>query len=340
MKFTKLAPHALECYCLAFFEILPVKKNAAKNFLQITLFTLFFRVADAQITLNFPVARAVVQRNNANQANLNIAGRINIVADKIEARLVPRSEQVRLDTIVATAWQVVQNTPKGLFSGTISAKGGWYNLEVRAIKNNILAGNITTVERVGIGEVFVFVGHSNAQGGAYGLTGYSATDDRISCMAIGQEPSCNGMNPFQPATSSDSLWCKYLQSGDAQFLPVLKFSQVTIASGIAPFSSHPWFWGIMGDSLSKKLNVPIMLYGAGFGGTKSEHWYKAALGIPFDHGFVKSSISMPYINLKNVLQLYVPLTGIRSVLCLHGVNERNDLQSVIQNWMEGYIAQS
>jgi hypothetical protein len=340
MKFIKLAPHAVECYCFVFFENIIAPKDFIKHFLGIILFIHFSQRANAQITLNFPVARAVVQRNNANQANLNIAGRINITADKIEARLVPRAEQVRLDTIVATAWQVVQNTPKGFFLGTISAKGGWYNLEVRAIKNNVLVGNLTIVERVGIGEVFVFLGHSNAQGGAYGLTGYAATDDRISCIAVGQEPQCNGMNPFQPATSSDSVWCKYLQTGDAQFLPVLKFSKVTVASGIAPFSSRPWFWGIMGDSLSKKLNVPIMLYSAAFGGSNSDHWYKAALGIPFDHGFIKSSIGMPYINLKNILQLYVPLTGIRSVLCLHGVNERGDSQSVVQNWMEGYIAQS
>jgi hypothetical protein len=340
MKFTKPASQALECYCFVFFKKILAKKHFVKYFLGTILFAHFSQSTNAQITLNFPVARAVVQRNNANEANLNIAGRINIVADKVEARLVPRAEQVRLDTIIATSWQVVQNTPKGFFSGTILAKGGWYNLEVRAIKNNTLVGNITAVERVGIGEVFVFVGHSNAQGGAYDLTGYSATDDRISCIAVGQEPQCYGINPFQPATSSDSLWCKYLQSGDAQFLPVLKFSQVTIASGIAPFSSRPWFWGIMGDSLSKKLNVPIMLYGAAFGGSNSDHWYKAALGIPFDHGFIKSSIGMPYINLKNILQLYVPLTGIRSVLCLHGVNERGDSQSVVQNWMEGYIAQS
>ncbi len=340
MNLSKLALHALERYCLFFIENFLAKKYFVNNLLGTIMFLSVSHRINAQISLNFPVPRAVVQRNNANQANLNIAGRINIIADRIEARLVPRAEQVRLDTIVATAWQVVQNTPKGFFSGTILAKGGWYNLEVRAIKNNVLVGNIATVQRVGIGEVFVFVGHSNAQGGAYGLTGYSATDDRISCLAVGQEPSCNGLNPFQPATSSDTLWCKYLQTGDAQFLPVLKFSQVTIASGIAPFSSRPWFWAIMGDSLSKKLNVPIMLYGAAFGGTKSEHWYKAALGIPFEHGFIKSSISMPYINLKNVLQLYVPLTGVRSVLCLHGVNERNDAQSVIQNWMEGYIAQS
>jgi hypothetical protein len=295
----------------------------------------------AQISVTFPVSRAVIQRSNANQASLNIVGRINISADRIEARLVPRPEQARVDTILATNWQIVQENPTNLFSGSIAVKGGWYNLEIKAIKNGTIVGNSTVVERVGIGEVFTFVGHSNAQGGAYGQTGPDATDDRVSCIAVGQEPSCNGSFPFfQPATSSDSLWCKYLQTADAEYLPVLKFSKVSIASGIAPFSSRPWFWSIVGDSLSRKLNVPIMLYGAAFGGTNSEHWFNAAKGIPFEHGFIKSSIGMPYINLKNILQLYVPLTGIRAVLCLHGVNDRNASQGNIQAWMEGYIAQS
>ncbi|MDZ7897322.1 MAG: hypothetical protein U5N85_04740 [Arcicella sp.] len=166
MIFSKPTLHVLKSYSLVFFKNILTKKNAVRYFFGVVVFIFFSCRATAQITLNFPVSRAVVQRNNANQANLNIAGRINIVADRIEARLVPRAEQVRLDTIVATAWQIVQSTPNGFFFGTISAKGGWYNLEVRAIKNNILVGNITTIERVGIGEVFVFVGHSNAQGGA------------------------------------------------------------------------------------------------------------------------------------------------------------------------------
>lgn len=297
-------------------------------------------LSHGQISISFPVSRAVIQRNNANQANLNIAGHIKNSVDRIEARLVPRAEQSRLDTIVTTSWQIVQLNPLNFFSGTISVKGGWYNLQMRAIKNSVIVIDTMIVERVGIGEVFVYVGHSNAQGGVYGQTGPNATDDRVSCIAVGQEPQCNGSNPFQPAKSSDSLWCKYLQSGNEQYLPMLKFSKVSIASGIAPFCSHPWFWSIMGDSLSRKLNVPILLYGTAFGGTKSEHWYKAAKGIPFDHGFIKSSIAMPYINLKNVLQLYVPLTGIRGILCLHGVNERNDSQEDIQMWMQGYIGQS
>ena len=345
MKTIKLEFQALNSCCLFFpFEIKRLhflgSCTSQKTLLGVLLLSFSSFLSFGQISLSFPVARAVIQRNNANQASLNIAGRIKNSVDKIEARLVPRTEQMRLDTIVATPWQVVQLNPIGFFSGAISVKGGWYNLQMRAIKNDVTVIDTLIVQRVGIGEVFVFIGHSNAQGGAYGQTGPDATDDRVNCIAMGQEPSCNGMIPFQPASSSDSLWCRYLQTGDAQNLPVLKFSKVSIASGIAPFSSRPWFWSIVGDSLSRKLNVPIMLYGAAFGGTKSEYWYKAAKGIPFDHGFVKSSISMPYINLKNVLQLYVPLTGIRGILCLHGVNERNDSKANIQMWMEGYIAQS
>lgn len=311
-----------------------------KTIFGIFLLSLFTFLAQGQISLTFPVPRAIIQRNNANQAILNIAGHIKSPVDRIEARLVPRTEQVRLDTIVATSWQVVQQNPSNFFSGAIAVKGGWYNLQLRAIKNNVIVIDTLIVQRVGVGEVFVYVGHSNAQGGAYGQTGPDATDDRVSCIAVGKEPNCNGTIPFQPATSSDSLWCKYLQTGDAQFLPVLAFSRVTKTAGIAPFCPLPWFWSIVGDSLSRKLNVPIMLYGTAFGGTKSEHWYKASQGILFDHGFIKSAIKMPYINLENVLQLYVPLTGVRGVLCLHGVNDRNDSQADIQFWMQGYIAQS
>lgn len=311
-----------------------------KTVLLVFLFLHASLLSHGQISLSFPVSRAVIQRNNANQASLNIAGHIKNSVDRIEARLVPRAEQSRLDTIVTTSWQVVQLNPINFFSGTISVKGGWYDLQIRAIKNSVIVIDTLIVEGVGIGEVFVYVGHSNAQGGAYGQTGPNATDDRVNCIAVGHEPQCNGSYPFQPATSSDSLWCKYFQTADVQFLPMLKFSKVSIASGIAPFCSNPWFWSIVGDSLSRKLNVPILLYGTAFGGTKSEHWYKAAKGIPFEHGFIKSSIAMPYINLKNVLQLYVPLTGIRGVLCLHGVNERNDSKEDIQMWMEGYIGQS
>ncbi len=180
MKFIMLALQVSRFYCL--FK----NTSLAGKYWLLSLLICFFSFSGiAQISVVFPVSRAVIQRNNANQASLNIVGRINVAADRIEARLVPRPEQARVDTILATNWQIVQENPTNLFSGSIAVKGGWYNLEIKAIKNGIIVGSPKVVERVGIGEVFTFVGHSNAQGGAYGQTGPDATDDRVSCIAVG-----------------------------------------------------------------------------------------------------------------------------------------------------------
>jgi hypothetical protein len=122
----------------------------------ILLFSTTF-LSKGQISLTFPVSRVVIQRSNSNQASLNIAGRIKQSVDKIEARLVPRTEQARLDTIVATPWQTVQLNPINFFSGIISVQGGWYNLQMRAIKANVTIIDTLIVQRVGIGEVFIYI---------------------------------------------------------------------------------------------------------------------------------------------------------------------------------------
>lgn len=298
-------------------------------------------VSIAQLNIRFPVPRAVIQRDVSNKADLYITGHVDKPCDKIEAQLIPRTEQSRLDTIVASTWQTVsQGNILNAFVGKINAKGGWYNLKIRTLVNNTIQDSIT-IERIGVGEVLISVGHSNAQGGSYGVTGPDATDDRVNCIEMGKVPSCEGRYPrYQPASNTDSTWCNYLATGDANVLPILRFKQITNNSGMSPFSDIPWFWSILGDSLSRQLNVPILIYNAAFGGTTSEYWYKAAYNIYFYHSFVNANIGMPYINLKNILQLYVPLTGVRTVLTLHGVNEREAPADDIKRWMNGYIVKS
>ena len=51
---------------------------------------LFFGQAVAQIKITFPVSRLVVQRNNANQATVQIAGSYAQPLDAVEARVVAR----------------------------------------------------------------------------------------------------------------------------------------------------------------------------------------------------------------------------------------------------------
>ena len=68
---------------------------------------------------------------------------------------------------------------KGYFNGRIKMKGGWYRLMLRASKNADVVYE-KQIEKVGIGEVFVISGQSNAQG-VPNSNSTGAKDDRVNC---------------------------------------------------------------------------------------------------------------------------------------------------------------
>lgn len=253
----------------------------------------------AQITIQFPTSRIVFQRTNQNSAEFYLSGTCPSDLDRIEAKLLPRATGQG----TATNWQTVENNPvSGYYCGTITGDGGWYNVQVRGIKNGQAVGEIATLERVGIGEVFLIVGHSNAEGGASPSLGSS--DDRV-----------NGIH-FEQGSSQHT---QYLQTADTAYLPN-EYSQFCISCGLSPFG-NPWYWTQLGDSLASKLNVPILFYGAAFGGSNMDVTYKSAYDIPFSHGFINYAIRMPYANIRNTINKYIPVTGLRGILSSHGIND-------------------
>ncbi|MCY7351520.1 MAG: T9SS type A sorting domain-containing protein [Cytophagaceae bacterium] len=272
-----------------------------KPLLVTTLAWLLCGAALAQIQITFPSSRAVFQRDNANRATVSIAGTYAQYLDKLEARFAPRVSGQG----AATSWTTIQTNPTGgIFSGSLSVSGGWYQLEVRGWLNNSLVAT-TTLDRVGVGEVFAFIGHSNAQGAIY--PSVAGTDDRVSCV---------------PFDLKSEQFRQFNASGKSEFLPARIFAHLSASSGLAPYSGTPWIWGRLGDLLTRKLNVPVLFYAAGFGGTSTEQWYQSAAGISFSHLFVNSAIGMPYVLLKDIFNFYVPTTGIRAVLSIHGENDR------------------
>lgn len=70
-----------------------------------------------------------------------------------------------------------------------------------------------------------------------------------------------------------------------------------------------------------------------------EQNYKSIKGIPFD-GFANYRTGSPYINLKNALIRYVPTTGLRAILALHGENDTDNAENDIVTYYETTIAQS
>ncbi len=254
----------------------------------------------AQISLSFPTNRIVFQRNNDNLGFVNILGNYTQAPDKIEARLTP----ILAGQGTATDWILVQEKPKaGYFAGKIQGRGGWYKLEVRAAKDNNITQTIT-VEKVGIGEVFIALGQSNAQGiPNYGAKG--ATDDRV-----------NAIN-FQNSDVLDPL------------PENLNFVQLGQNVNVAPQGDGPWCYGELGDRLVRKLNVPVAFFNEGLLLVSVINWRESAEGLPTFNfvldigGRFQLPKGLPYMNLRNTLQYYGALMGVRSLLWIQGETDNS-----------------
>ncbi len=254
------------------------------------------------LEIRSPANRLVFQRNRDGRAFIPVAGSAG-AGVRVEARLVPVAGSGQ-----EVQWQYIATADdRGDFAGRLMADSGWYQLELRApFPGKALAQ--ATVERVGVGEVFVVVGHSVAQGGDLNLPG--SGDDRVSIVAL---------EPDRPDRQRD-----YERTGDPRFLPELAGTPFATGTRPAPFGHGTYFWARFGELMAQREDVPILVFNSAFGGTSLEHWAKSARGEPFEHSFVKSAIGMPYVNLRNTLQRYLAVTGVRALLADQGQNDAGE----------------
>ncbi|HYE98644.1 MAG TPA: hypothetical protein VEJ18_07015 [Planctomycetota bacterium] len=262
------------------------------------------------LTPSSPISRVVYQRNNANEALVRISGACAGVAS-VDARLLARQGGT------STPWVTIDADTPGSFEGTLTGTGGWYDLELRGWSGGAVVAT-SVVERVGIGEVFVVVGHSVAHGDPQSIPG--ASDDRVSTVH------------FSDGTPEHEA---YLDTADPRHLPTPGFTHYGTGARPAPFGYNAYIWSRFGEIVAGRRNVPVLIYNAAFGGTSLEHWAKSARGELFEHGFVKASIRMPYINLYNALNTYIRRTGIRAVLSDHGQNDwpSTDEDAVVNDYL-------
>ena len=245
----------------------------------------------AQTQVAFPVSRAVFQRNTANNASVPITGTYSIPVTRIEARMVARTNGQGFTTDFQT---IVDNPQGGVFNAQLTVQGGWYDLIVRFMRGSDEVAR-QTVERVGVGEVFVVVGQSNAQG-VRGNT-EPAQDDRVNAVNYQYQPS------------------QY--PGDAPY-PV--FSQLSGNNRIAPRGFSSWCWGNLGDLLAQRLNVPILFFNAAFEGTSVRNWAESSLGQQTLSDYIPAFYEkgQPYGSLQIALTNYISLVGMRAILWHQG----------------------
>jgi len=258
-------------------------------------------LVQAQVQITFPITRMVFQRNGNNEATVRIGGVYSLPFSRIEVRAEPMDGGTLVD------WTTVQDNPQGgTFAGNLTMKGGWYRLKVRGLQGEQYTESGSVVERVGVGEVFVIAGQSNAQGferfNGFGSPG--ASSDRVNCinMAV-TDGNSNANDPNFPG-----------------------FSHLDATSKIFPRGQAAWCWGRLGDDLVQRFGVPVLFFNAAFEGTSVLNWRESAEGKQTYEEFAHVSAypyggqygGQPYANLKMTLQYYIHTLGVRAVLWHQG----------------------
>ena len=130
---------------------------------------------DVLLSLSQPTGHAVFQRDGSNRADMTVAGQI---ASQAVTRIEARAVSMPGFSGSTTDWQVIDTTlPGGDFSGSLTVTAGWYAIEVRAWNGGAMVA-AASVEQVGVGEVFVTAGQSNA--GNYSPYRLTPSDPRVS----------------------------------------------------------------------------------------------------------------------------------------------------------------
>ncbi len=275
----------------------------------------------AQLVVTFPTSRAVVQRDNNNQATVYIGGYFDNSLDKIEARVVPRAAGQG----TATDWAVIQTNPSGgQFFGSLLVAGGWYQLEVRGVRNGSIQST-DFVDRVGIGEVFLVGGQSNASGGSFLPSGPSAADDRVSSINFKNTDPNDGSVPNYSNT----------------LLPFSVFVHLDENTKMAPFGNNAWCWGKFGDLIAERFNVPVLIFSMGWAGSELSNWQESInpQGETVTHYGYVFPAGMPFGHLRLALNNYIAQQGFRAMLWHQGESDntirtsrsdyRADLRTII-----------
>ncbi|QIP17561.1 T9SS type A sorting domain-containing protein [Spirosoma aureum] len=282
-----------------------------KNYYILYIFLLFSQRAmlpnaKAQTTgqaikITYPESRAIFQRGADNTSTIYVSGNYYQPVDSVQARVIAEVAGQGINT----EWATIQRNPQGgIFQSSIRAQGGWYRLEIQAFSGGAIVGS-DVIRKIGVGEVFIITGQSNAQGFQnFGAVG--AADDRVNCVTYDNSTANSLADPPAPS-----------------------FQQLGAASLIGPRGQSAWCWGVLGDLIAKQYNVPVLFINTAWEATIIKNWVESSNNQTTLKWFNSQPFpaGMPYANLLIALRYYCSLQGLRAVLWQQGENDNFPIHS-------------
>jgi hypothetical protein len=195
------------------------------------------------ISLEAPLDRQVFQRDAHNGAEVRLVGTAAADAGMVEAQAT-LSDGLRGQ---AVGWQVIargRQLCNGRFNGGLRlAAGGWYALHVRcrrSVADQEILGE-AMIEHVGVGDVFVVAGQSNAANG-----GEERQKTKTGLVANFNGTKWQVADDPQPGADCEG----------GSFIPTF------------------------GDALAERFRIPIGVITCGLGGTSVREWLPEGVTFP------------------------------------------------------------
>ena len=254
------------------------------------LFNILF-TAEAQLHIEFPYPGLVFQRDTSGSGEILVGGYSSSDSAKIQVRLLPYAPNTGKATDWNTCQTYVADSAQN-FSKVIKATEGWYNLQVRAVDNSGITLRDTTLYKIGIGEVFLIAGQSNAQG----------QTDKLSQSTA---------DPYERVVTFSAY-------DEVMETPFFKPEPLNSYLNIYPLGVTSWCWAELGDKIAKQLNVPVFFFNAAWGGTSSQDWINSidSLGTTkINRGYISYGL------YQRTLQFYKNILGFRAVLWHQGESD-------------------
>jgi hypothetical protein len=174
--------------------------------------------------------------------------------------------------------------------------------------------------KFGVGDVFIIAGQSNAQG--FGDEAYPL-------------PSGNGIPEWIVGTYEDKTCTKYLPASFTSMFSLNTSDEITRHGRLGPAGNGIWAYATLGKLISDANGgMPIAFFNAATGGSSITEWKQGSDGVEAKHPYSGAQVclgyneggsinptdyyGLPYTTLKNALNYYGSLFGVRAVLWHQG----------------------